>query len=174
MLFLIARLQIKLWVKGDALFYVYLFSLVSFVFFYIVSVELLWQIFLLMSNLYLVMLYNRDIKLGIFYKLMNISEFKIHAVKVCITYVLSFIQLLVFVILTNKENQPILFITHFLSFYTILLFSNTKTWYKLVYFISIFTAISFMLSIFPMYITTIAMLIFVTFLLIPKFYESFT
>lgn len=156
--FTLIRLQLRLWTKGDRMLYFYLISLFTFITFYILSYELLWKIFITLSNIYLVILYNRDMGLTTFYKILNIDSFKLHAAKAFIIYGLSLLQLLLFTLINNEGSLPITFITHFLTFYTTLLFYNFPNWIKLLCFTITFLAISIFLSIAPLYVTALTIL----------------
>lgn len=158
MSFSLIKLQLKLWTKGDKMLYFYLISLIAFITFYILSYELLWKIFITLSNIYLAILYNRDSALTTFYRILNINFFKIHAAKISIIYLLSLLQLITFILLNKEGSLPIIFITHFLTFYTALLFYNFPNWVKLLCFMFTFLATSILLSITPLYATALTIL----------------
>ncbi len=164
--FLLMRLHLKLWTKGDKMLYFYLISVFTFIIFYILSYELLWKIFITLSNIYLVILYNRDRGLTTFYKILNIDSFKLHMTKVFIIYALSLLQLVLITLMSKEKSIPLIFITHFLTFYTTLLFCNFPNWIKLVCSMITFIAISIFLSITPLYVTALAILAIDTLVLI--------
>lgn len=158
MSFALMRLQLKLWTKGDKMLYFYLISLIAFVTFYILSYELLWKIFISLSNIYLVILYNHDKRLATFYRIVNIDSFKLHATKIGIIYGLSLLQLGILILINKEKYQSIVFLAHFLTFYTAVLFYNFPNWIKLLGFMVTFLAISIFLSIMPLYVTALVIL----------------
>jgi len=165
------RLQIKLMTKGDRMLYFYLISIIAFVVLKFYSFSLLWQIFLAVSNVYLVLLYSRDADLEIFYKILNIGEFKIHATKICIVYLLSLLQLILLVTFSNEPYRPITFIVHFLTFYTSLIFYNFSAWLKLLIIICAFVILSLILYVFPLLPSSILIFIITTIIIIGKHNE---
>lgn len=148
------RLQIKLMTTGDRLLYFYLISVLSFVLFKFFSLPLLWQIFLAISNVYLVLLYNRDSDLTTFYCILNVNRFKIHAVKIFIIYQLSLVQLVLLLVAGNESPSLLIVVVHFLSFYASLTFSRMSAWLKLVSFICCFVTISLILRTTPVVISS--------------------
>jgi hypothetical protein len=165
------RLQIKLMTKGDRILYFYIISIIAFVLLKFYSFTLLWQIFLAVSNVYLVLLYNRDAGLKTFYKILNISEFKIHSTKICIVYLLSLLQLILLIGFSNEPYRPITFIVHFLSFYTSIIFYNSPAWLKLFIIICAFVTINLILYLFPLALSSILIFIIVTIIIIGKHNE---
>lgn len=160
------RLQIKLMTKGDRMLYFYLISIISFKILNYHSFTLLWQIFLAISNLYLVLLYSRDADLKVFYKILNISKFKIHTAKICIIYLLSLLQIVLLVQFSNEPDRAIIFIVHFLSFYTSIILYKLSDLLKLIVLIGSFAIISLILYIFPLAPCTILIFVIVTLIII--------
>lgn len=157
--------------KGDRMLHFYLISIATFVLLKFYSFTLFWQIFLAISNVYLVLLYNRDSELNTFYKILNISEFKIHAAKISIVYVLSLLQLALLVTLSNEPYRLITFISHFLSFYTSSIFYNSLVWLKLLAIICAFIVISLILYISPLIPSSILIFAIITIIIIVKYNE---
>lgn len=168
---ILLRLQTKLITKGDRILYFYLISIIAFALLKYYSFTLLWQIFIVVSNVYLVLLYSRDAHLEIFYKILNISRFKIHATKIFIVYILSLLQLVLFVALGDDTYRPITFIVHFLSFYTTVIFYSCAAWLKLLILICAFVILSIILYVFPLAASSILIFIIVTIIIIQKHNE---
>lgn len=156
---------------GDRILYFYLFSLISFIILKYYSFTFLWQIFLAISNIYLVLLYNRDANLKVFYNIFNISKFKIHTAKISIVYLLSLLQFVLLVLINNEHYRPIIFIVHFLSFYTTIIFYKVSDWLKLLALISVFAIISLILNVLPIAPSSIVIFIIVTLIIIRIYNE---
>lgn len=151
--------------KGDRLLYFYLISLTASLAFYLSSLDFLWQVFITISNVYLIIIYGHDRALHTFYRILNIGEFSIHASKVVIIYGLSALQLIALAFMNAESKSVIMFVTHFLSFYAILIFFDKPGWVKLLLFVTIFVGISILLSATPLFVSFISIFVLVTILL---------
>lgn len=163
---ILLRFQFKLITTGDRILYFYLISVISFVVLKFYSFTLLWHTFLAISNVYLLLLYSRDADLKVFYNIFTISKFKIHAAKISIMYLLSFLQLVLVVILSNESYQLISFIVHFLTFYTSIIFYDFSAWLKLLVFICAFVIISLILYVWPPVLCSVLIFIIATLIII--------
>lgn len=165
MLFNLISLQLKLWTRGDGILYFYIGCLVAFIIIYLLSFELISQIVLFLGNIYLAILYNRDKELSIFYNILNINSFSSHLAKIIGIYALSLVEIIILLLLNSDDNYLLVFTTHFLAFYTGLLFFNFPSWLKMLSFLLSFLIISVVLSITHFYLSAIIILILDTVIL---------
>jgi len=174
LLFSVIKLQIKLLTKRDRLLYFYIFSLVAFTTFKILSIDLLWQAFLTISNVYLVIMYGCDATLATFYKVLGIGDFKIHASKVIIIYFLSLLELIALSTFHPELSGPLPFISHFLSLYALLIFFSYPAWAKLLVFIAINVLVPVALATTPLYLSSISIFVMITLLLTYRINGNFS
>lgn len=166
------KLHLKLMCRGDRMLYLYLASLITYVILKLYSFELVSGIFLVTCNVYLALLYGHDGRIKVFYQVLNVSEFKIHATKVLLIYLLSLLELISISALSDTKFQPVAFIAHFLTFYTAVLFFNYPNWAKLGATIVTFIAVDLLLSLFSPLIFTILIFLADTFFLFTTLNEQ--
>ena len=152
-IFNLIKLQLKLWSKGDRMLFFYIGCLALIVIFYLLSYTFFWQILIVLSNIYLAILYIKDGNLAVFYRIVNVSLFEIHLAKVISIYCLSLLQLPIFILLNEEKINPTKIIAHFLAFYTILLFYNFPNWVKSLSFLFIFILFNITLPITNLYLS---------------------
>lgn len=160
------KLNVMLMCRGDRMLYLYFVSLIAYVAFRLNSFELVSQVFLTISNVYLALLYGHDRQMKVFYHVLSVSEFKIHSAKLFLIYFLSLIELFVVIVLSPKIDYAQLFVEHFLTFYAAMLFYNFPNWGKLVAIMGTFIAIDILLSLFSPVIISVLIVCATTALLL--------
>lgn len=150
--FLVLKLLIEVWTRGDRLFYFYLGSVVILAVSFYIDVSMLTNIFFPVSNIYLFLLYTKDKELINFYRIFNISNLESHLSKLLLVYGLSLLQVAVMYLSGEIIDMLTFFPLHFLSFYSLVLFYSCSDFYKILLFLTNSFFLLILFNLFPMYV----------------------